>query len=89
MIFSNGEGPGLRGSCNHGFTAIVAAFLIEALVGYKGFDTTKKQIYFKRVPLKFDCRFTLPVGDKILVVKSESGKLDCTLPQGYSIEEVQ
>lgn len=82
-------GPGLRGSCNHGFTAIVAAFLVEALVGYTGFDTVKKRVYFKKVPLTTDCSFRLPIGDSIMTVESKKGVLTYVLPDGYEYEEIQ
>lgn len=89
ILYDDGTGPGLRGSCNHGFTAIVAKLLVEAIIGYKGFDTVKKRIYFKRVDNAQNCDFTLPVDGKLLRVTRSGGQTEYSLPDGYTIEEIQ
>ena len=76
----------VKGSCCHGFAASVAKFLVEALTGYRGFDESKKIIYFSSFNIDISCEFTLPIGDEdSCYIENDRGKVTVSLPKGYRL----
>jgi alpha-L-rhamnosidase len=74
-------------SCNHGFASYAAAFFLEAVAGYKGFDPASKTVYLCKpaVPLDFEARF--PLRGEILSAESKNGRYKMALPEGWACKE--
>ena len=75
----------IKGSCCHGFAAIAGCFLTEALTGFRGFSSDKKEIYVTGKHVEIDAEFTLPIDDKVMKVINENGKVTFEVPEGYKI----
>ncbi len=82
------EGKPIGGSCCHGFTSAVAAYLVQALTGYCGFDRNKREVYFTKSHLSLKTAVTLPLAQGVceILIGEEGEKI--SLPDGYALAYV-
>ncbi len=73
------------GSCCHGFAAAAGNFLTEALTGFRGFSTPKKEIYMTGTALPINAKFTLPIDDEVCTIENKDGVVTLIPPKGYKV----
>ena len=76
------------GSCCHGFAAAAGNYLTEALTGFRGFSTSKKEIYMTGIALPINAKFTLPMDDDVCAIENKGGKVSISAPIGYKIVKI-
>lgn len=74
-------------SCNHGFTSLVAAFILRSLCGYDG--CLDREIRICNVFDGTDCEAILPVDDEsFLRITVKDGKREVKAPDGYTVKYI-
>lgn len=73
-------------SCNHCFASYAANWITQAVTGYKGFDSVKKEIYLTKPALNTDYYAKIPVENGFVVLIS--GKLP-EVPDNYKIKYLE
>ncbi len=76
------------GCCVHGFAAAAGNYLTEALTGFRGFSSPKKEIYITGSALAINSKFTLPIEDDVCTIENKGGKVSISAPIGYKIVKI-
>lgn len=72
------------GSCNHGFTAILSKWILEAC-GYFGYDAAKNAAYLKAPSIQGAFTIKAQVAGGELCLSGKDGKLEFSAPDGVKI----